>query len=110
MSNNVRSSQDVTMDGTTTFSTAVAVPGGLTRALVSIPTVSSTTVNLQVSQDGGTTYYPLFTDVGATQGVAATTGQKAIGFTFYGSPTHARVKFGTKNTDARTINISFAGE
>ncbi len=89
---------------------AVAIPKGATRIAVYVPTIESSTVYLQVSGDGGTTYADYRSTPNGTNmiltGPAAGTG----GYTFdvpggIGAFTHVKVKCGTGQTADRAFKL-----
>lgn len=98
----------VVTDNTT--SAAVAIPKGATKIAVYVPTITSSTVYLQVSGDGGTTYAEYRSTPNGTNmiltGPAAGTG----GYTFdvpggIGAFTHLKVKCGTAQAADRTFQL-----
>jgi len=98
----------VVADNTT--SVAVAIPKAATKLAVYVPTITSSTVFLQVSGDGGTTYADYRSTPNGTNmiltGPAAGTG----GLIFdvpggIGAFTHLKVKCGTEQAADRTFKL-----
>ncbi|MDA8120985.1 MAG: hypothetical protein M0Z38_00270 [Deltaproteobacteria bacterium] len=93
-----------------TVTPAVAIPKAVTHLAVYVPTIESSTVYLQVSGDGGTTYADYRSTPNGTNmiltGPAAGTG----GYTFdvpggIGAFTHVKVKCGTGQTADRAFKL-----
>jgi len=98
----------VVADNTT--SAAVSIPKGATQLAVYVPTITSSTVYLQVSGDGGTTYADYRSTPNGTNmiltGPAAGTGDLTFDVPGgIGAFTHLKVKCGTAQAADRTFQL-----
>jgi len=93
-----------------TTSAAVAIPKGAKSLAVYVPTIDSSTVYLQVSGDGGTTYADYRSTPNGTNMILTGPASGTGALTFdvpggIGAFTHIKVKCGTAQTTNRTFKL-----
>ncbi len=89
---------------------AVAIPKAATKLAVYVPTIESSTVGIQVSGDGGTTYADYRSFNNGTNMVFTSSAAGTGGFIMYvpgdiGAFTHLKVKCGTGQTADRVFKL-----